>query len=648
MNIFQTALVIFLAPVFLFVYGLSDFASEGTAQISFPSSSGALDLTFSLDGIVNTPIGPGNDVAQAVAIQPDGKIVVAGYSFNGTYDDFAVVRYNADGSLDSGFGQNGVATTSVGIGHDEAFGLALQSDGKIVVVGQSANGSNTDIGVVRYHDNGSLDLSFADDGLFTFDFGENDHGRSVAIQSDARIVIAGNSFQQGNSDVAVLRLDSQGALDPSFRGVGFFREAVGTGNDLGFAITVQPNGKVLVSGYYNGALNIDSFILRYNPDGAGDPTFSGDGIAKYSFSTDDVDEALAIALQPDGRIVVAGCIRGSGRLNDYLVARLEPDGSLDTSFGTGGFTIVQFSSAPDIALGVAVQADGKIIAAGFAHNGANNDFGVTRLTAAGALDATFDIDGRQQTMFGTSTDSANAVAVQADGKVVVVGRAVVGSSADFGIARYGYGLNEQQNDGFFALDAATAVRFDNAFQSGTSSAMVRDVASVAPLAAGWSHITPPRQIQTNAMFSGNVSTSFILPSTVSVSDFSSARVLQHENGNWIDRTSAMPPRDFVTRSIYARSTSLGTFAVVLAPSVEVSGEVRTPDGRGLRNAVVTMSNSQGDRRSVTTNSFGFYTILNVAAGQVYSVTVKSKRYRFAARSVAVDQSLTDLNFIGLE
>ncbi len=622
------------------------------APVAFPFSSGNLDSTFGSNGTVVLSPGLGNDVAQAVAIQSDGKIVTVGYGFNGMFNAFAVTRIIPNGTLDYSFNASGVTLTTVGPRDAEAFGVAVQSDGKIVVVGQASNGLNTDIAIVRYNLDGTLDNTFGGDGRMMVDVaGGNDLGRSVAVQTNGRIVVAGNSFVGANSDISVIRLETNGSLDASFggnsgNGQGIVRTQAGTGNDFGYSVAVQPNGKILIAGYYSGPANVDSVILRYNSDGVLDTTFSGDGRLLHGFSRDDVDEALAMALQPDGRIVIAGCIRGGGRLNDYLIARIEPDGSLDQTFGQGGFTRVEFSPSPDIAMGVAVQSDGKIIAAGFASNGANNDFGVTRVNTDGTLDTTFHEDGRQQTAFGASTDSANAVAVQADGKIVAVGRAVF-NTADFGIARYGYGTNAGQNDGFIELDPTTDVRFENAFQAGTSSSTTLEPGTVPALGPDWMLADNARVIQTNALFSGNLVVRLILPQNIDALTFSAVRVRQYRDGVWVDVTAISPLRDFPTRTIYASVTS-PEMIVAAWPAVSLSGRVTTPSGLGLRNAVVNLTDDYGGRRTATTSSFGYYSFIGLPGGQRYEVSVSSRRYRFAARVVEVSSSLDDMNFIGLE
>lgn len=634
----------------------SEVLTSPGSPVAFPFSSGKLDSTFGVDGRVVVSPGSGNNVAQGVAVQADGRIVTVGYGYDGTFNNFAVTRVNPNGSLDSTFNGTGISMTPVGPRDAESYGVAIQSDGKIIVVGASFNGVNSDLAIVRFNTNGTLDGTFGTNGQTIIDVaGANDLARSVAIQTDGKIVVAGNSFVGSNSDVVVIRLETNGLLDTDFDGnsgigQGIVTTQVGTGNDFGYAVRIQPNGRILVSGYYSAPLSTDSFVLRYNVDGVLDTTFSEDGRGTYGFSPNDVDEALAMALQPDGRIVIAGCIRGNGRLNDYLIARLNTDGSTDATFGAAGFTRVEFSPNPDIALGVAVQGDGKIVAAGFASNGTNNDFGVARVNADGSSDATFNGTGQQLTMFGSSVESANAAAIQADGKIVVVGRVVIGN-ARFGIARYGYGTNVEENDGFIRLDPTTDIRFDNAFQTGLSNITILAPSVAPPLDSGWTYVGSARELRTTAMFSGTILVRLTLPSNIDAQTFSAVRVLQFEDGYWVDKTAAAPIRDFSSRTIYASVTSQGLIAAAL-PSVNalvsVSGRVTTPTGLGLRNAVVSIVDSQGTRRTATTSSFGNYSFDNLSGGQVYTVAVSSKRYRFGPRIIEISNSLSNLDFVGLE
>ena len=623
--------------------------------ISFPASSGSLDTTFGSNGAISTSVGFGNDVAQAVVIQADGKIVVAGYAYNGTDNDFALVRYNPNGTLDETFdgtqNGNGIVTAAIGTSNDEAFGIALQTDGKIILAGQVYNGNNTDIAVARFNVNGTLDTSFDQDGRVAIAVGTgNDIARSVAVQPDGKLVIAGNFSNGANNDICVIRLDSLGALDPSFvgnsgNGIGIVTTPVGAGNDAGYSVAIKTNGKVVVAGFYFSGVSNDTAVLQYNPNGQLDTSFSEDGIATATFSTD-TDEALAMTLQPDGKIVIAGCIR-NGSPNDFLIARFGLDGRLDPQFGTSGSTIVTFSSGVDIAMGVAVQPDGRIVAAGFGNNGTGNNFAVTRMNANGSPDTSFGSNGKLLTGIGTSGDLANAVVIQSDGKIVVAGRTVANSFADFGVVRYGYGTNSGGNDSFIALGPTTAIRFENAYQAGTSSVVPLNSASLPSLPDGWSYVGSPRAVRTSALFSGNITVRITLPANLDAANFEAVRILQYENGVWADRTAAAPVRDFASKAVYASISTLSPLAAATRnwPITElrsVTGRLLTSGGRATLNTAMSVTSANGTKTQTFANPFGYFRFRNLTNGGTYLFNVASKRFKYSPFLLSINEDLPDI------
>jgi uncharacterized delta-60 repeat protein len=192
------------------------------------NADGSLDTSFDGDGKVTTAIGASTDVGYSVIQQADGKLVVAGYSWNGSNDDVALVRYNTDGSLDTGFDGDGKVTTAIGTGYDEGYSVIQQADGKLVVAGTSYNGSSNDFALVRYNADGSLDASFDGDGIVTTAIGAaNDYAQSVIQQADGKLVVAGYSHNGSDSDVALVRYNADGSLDTGFDGDGKVTTAIG-------------------------------------------------------------------------------------------------------------------------------------------------------------------------------------------------------------------------------------------------------------------------------------------------------------------------------------------------------------------------------------------------------------------------------------
>ena len=348
------------------------------------NTDGSLDSSFDTDGKVTTPIGSAGDFGWAVAIQSDGKIVVAGYGHNGTDHDFAVVRYNTDGSLDSSFDTDGKVTTPIGSGDDLGVSMAIQSDGKIVVAGYSDNGSNYDFAVVRYNTDGSLDSSFDTDGKVTTPIGSGgDEGSAVAIQSDGKIVLAGYSYNGSNYDFAVVRYDTDGSLDSSFDTDGKVTTPFGSNPSRGRAVAIQSDGRIVVAGNADNGSNNDFAVVRYNTDGSLDSSFDTDGKLTTPIGSGD-DVGRAVALQSDGKIVVAG-LSSNGTDDDFAVVRYNTDGSLDTSFDTDGKVTTPIGSGNDVGRAVALQSDGSIVVAGFGWNGTDDDVAVVRYNADGSV-----------------------------------------------------------------------------------------------------------------------------------------------------------------------------------------------------------------------------------------------------------------------
>ncbi len=231
------------------------------------SVDGVLDTTFGLQGIVTTPIGAANEEAFAALLQPDGKIVLAGYSDIGS-DDFALVRYNTDGSLDTTFSGDGKVTTTIGSGADIIFGCALQSDGKIVATGVTYNGSNEDFAMARYHTDGRLDSAFGNNGIVLTPVGSGfDRSTAIALQPNGKIVVTGHTENGSQTDIALLRYNTNGTLDSSFATAGIARAPFAGFNSYGSAVTLQPDGKIVVAGYRGGCLNCNDYVvLRFIGD----------------------------------------------------------------------------------------------------------------------------------------------------------------------------------------------------------------------------------------------------------------------------------------------------------------------------------------------------------------------------------------------
>ncbi|MCX6879583.1 MAG: choice-of-anchor D domain-containing protein [Verrucomicrobia bacterium] len=327
------------------------------------NADGTPDTSFSQDGKVTTFLGIGSDQALAVAVQGDGRILVAGQTHNGLNFDVALVRYLANGDLDQAFSIFGIVVQDIGGYDDCGCGLAVQSDGKILVTGFASNGADDDVILLRFNADGSLDPVFANNGIVITPVGNShDRGWGVTVQLDGRILVAG-SYHAGSDDIAVLRYFPTGFLDPGFSGDGMVTTQLGTADDVGRSVALQSDGKILVAGYFSTGSEWDFALVRLHADGTLDTSFSQDGKVATDFGGTN-DYARSVVVQTNGRILVAGQA-WSGATWDFALARYLPDGTLDPSFSGDGKVITDINcGAPDFGPAMALQSDGMILVTG--------------------------------------------------------------------------------------------------------------------------------------------------------------------------------------------------------------------------------------------------------------------------------------------
>jgi uncharacterized delta-60 repeat protein len=370
----------------------------GALLVASPSLAvpGALDTTFSSDGKARTNFTAGDDAGNGIAVRPDGTIVVVG---GANFDEFAVARYADDGTLDSTFSGNGEVRTDLSSGRDFANGVALQVDGKIVVAGRSG-GTGGRFGLVRYNTDGTLDTTFGVDGKVRTNFTAGDDvANGVALQPNGKIVVVGSA----NFDkFAVARYNDDGTLDSTFStngklvtnfsivsdwanavaiqangkivaagGDGKVRTDFDAEQDVAFGVAIQTNGKIVAAG--GGDVSGPTFALaRYNTNGTLDTSFSGNGKVRTDFSRG-LDAAHGVVVQADGKIVAAG----HAGFDTFALARYTAGGALDSTFSGDGKLRTNFSRGHDFANGAALQVDGKIVAAGRV-GGRGGRFGLAR------------------------------------------------------------------------------------------------------------------------------------------------------------------------------------------------------------------------------------------------------------------------------
>jgi uncharacterized delta-60 repeat protein len=441
--------------------------TQGLGVARYNASDGSPDKTFGFKGQVTTNFANSLADNAGVAVQNDSKIVVAGTVFSTSpafRADFALARYNPDGSLDAGFGTEGTVTTNIP-GPSLVFTPSLAVDpatGKVVVAAQAdiitSTGSPDEVfTVTRYNADGSLDTSFGTGGTAETDFQANFGPSSlsqvagVAVLPGGKIVLAGEVSLAQGTGFGLVRFNPDGSLDTTFGTGGEVFTNVGpSGLAVPAGLVVDPaTGKVVVAGTsvdFSTGFSEDFALVRYNTNGSLDSTFGTGGIVTTNFGNFTAAGSAGVALTPGGQIALAGTFFGVSGNQEVLVARYNTNGSLDSGFGTGGSVFTDFpQSTTPVVAGVAVDPNtSKIVVAGTTQTfstGFIEDFFVSRYNTNGSLDSAFGSGGIVTTDFGTGNPAiASGVVVQPDSKIVVVGtveNSSIGPSSDeFAVVRY--------------------------------------------------------------------------------------------------------------------------------------------------------------------------------------------------------------------
>lgn len=431
-----------LQKIFYLLFPL--FFALGLLQIlhtqiirAVPNAPGDLDTSFGVNGVVIEDVG-GFDVGRGLALRSDNKIWVIADSFNGSFTAVQnyLLLYNSDGTLDATFGTGGVASiTPINPTADDGVAaITLQSDGKVVVAGSVDTNGNKDFAVFRFLADGSVDSAFGVGGVITtpVNVSADDEAASVIVQSDGKIVAAGNVT---NNDFALVRYENDGSLDTTF-GVGGvvttnFPIGMSSGVDRAYDVIEQSDGKIVAVGYSASRFG----IARYTTNGELDSSFGIGGIISTVVGTDPLLSAYAVAQQLDGKLLVSGT--GYNDVDghyDWTLVRYNVDGSLDTDFGTDGIVKTDFGGS-STSYDMQLLPNGKIILVGDGSDGSNG-LGVSliQFNQDGSLNTSFGVGGIVHTSSGTR---ATDVIVQPDGNLLVLGYAVVTAPPeDIFLARY--------------------------------------------------------------------------------------------------------------------------------------------------------------------------------------------------------------------
>jgi uncharacterized delta-60 repeat protein len=406
---------------------------------------GTLDASFGNGGKVITDLSGKNDYGYTLAIQPDGKIIVGGSSDS----NFALIRYNSDGFLDSTFGINGSVITDFNIAsspNNDARSVALQEDGKILLLGTVFGIFDAQLALVRYNINGSFDSSFGDNGKVISNFSGGWFGYSLAIQFDKKILVEAyvshlNSFI---NSFGLLRYNYDGSTDSTF-GTNGLAEIIPDHDIPAYCVGIEPDGKIVVGGFKqfeldNHLIGDSIMVIRYKKNGLRDSSFGLNSIALAYVNTP-YPFGLSLAIQDDGKIVVSG-FSYNGLNNSFAILRFDTTGYLDSSFATNGIritklsTFIDKSSNFDNAYCLAIQKDGLIIQGGTSKGVSDEDFALVRYDSNGNIDSSFGTNGIVITPVGNDKDYAFAIGLQTDNKIMLAGFSFNGIYYDFAIARY--------------------------------------------------------------------------------------------------------------------------------------------------------------------------------------------------------------------
>jgi len=425
------------------------------AAVAVPAAAavpGELDPRFGVGGTAMTEFPSSYSGARAVAVQADGRVVAAGFAHtdNSILQDVALVRYDPSGVLDPTFGDGGRVRTDFGGRFDDALAVAVQSDGRIVVAGSSSDGTGTVMAVARYTRDGRLDGSFDGDGMALVDFGGEAVARAVALQRDGKLVLAGWAVRPlatgcCAADFALARLSPAGRLDRSFgrdgRVMTDFLPGIENGQDTAGAVLVQGDGRILAVGSaIAGGGSPDFGVARYRGDGSLDPTFGGDGRVSTDF-VGDRDEVRDLAVDPYGRVVVGGqSCQPPGPFDevcDFALARYDASGRLDRRFGDHGKVRTDLGAVVGEGVrGLILQRDGRIVVAGDTQGPGGADVGLARYRPDGRLDLTFGSGGVVITSVSPATDEVGGLARGSADRLLVAGTTATAQSFGFFVSSY--------------------------------------------------------------------------------------------------------------------------------------------------------------------------------------------------------------------
>ena len=402
--------------------------------------SGILDSSFSTDGLVETVFSSGENLIFDIALQSNGKIIGAGVDNFSLDNDFALARYLSDGSLDSSFGTSGKSALDLGSNNDDARTVGLQSTGKIVLAGYTTpGGGDFDFALARFNADGTLDTNFASSGIRIADIaGADDLIYDLVIDSSDRIIVVGRTQTGSNVDAVVARFSAAGVLDTSFGSAGYRIINSGSAgiNEYARSVVLDSSGNIWIGGYKSGGSNLQPAIWKLNSDGSYASGWSAEG---WTSATGDGDARIQdIVIAQDGNIAAAGDSLDDSTVQFTIWMFDTSANDLVSTFGTADVQQHSVGSGNAFAFGIDSQRDGKLVIGGQAIGTSNEDFAVIQVGLSdGALDSSFGSSGIVISAVGSNEDLINAIQVQTDGWIVAGGYADNNiDKRNFAIARF--------------------------------------------------------------------------------------------------------------------------------------------------------------------------------------------------------------------
>ncbi len=405
--------------------------------LGFSQKEGKLDKSFGNKGLVITDLNHDNDYCKSMVIQKDGKIILAGFTDNGVNEDFAICRFNTNGLLDTLFGKNGKVITPIGPEYDIANSVKLQSNSKIIVAGHIGNETDEDFALVRYNQDGSIDKSFGKEGIAITSIEKpSDIIVGIQILPDDKIIAAGKTFDGKQSNFAITKYLQNGQIDTQFGDSGIVITDIENSDATATSIVIQKDGKIIIGGDLKKGIYTDFVIVRYLPNGLLDTTFGKKGIVITSFS-DKNDNLTSLLIQPDDKIIASGHVFNND-FSDLAFVRYLKDGTIDTTIGNKGIVIHSKKGSLEVLSASLLQDDGKLILIGNTTKDTITSIEILRYTIYGKLDKTFGKKGKiiSKALKNYRYNNAYAAAIQVDGKILISGNVRFGTFTDITLYRY--------------------------------------------------------------------------------------------------------------------------------------------------------------------------------------------------------------------